>query len=153
MKTPAALFFLPPIHKTVTDGNRNLKTLAPCCCHRPKLFSATAVPNSAAPSLLPLPCFAKPRKLSTSSSSSSASLFMVWSSTPSGCRLPSSRISPCLAGCRPSKGAYRFRAMRRINHVNTCHHNELYYVQSGDIAKLPLLCHYPVKFYNIDSVI
>ncbi|XLT46812.1 hypothetical protein HN873_039416, partial [Arachis hypogaea] len=34
-------------------------------------------------------------------------------------------------------------AIRRS--VNTCHHNKLYYVQSGDIAKLPLLCHYPVK--------
>ncbi|KAK7258190.1 hypothetical protein RIF29_32705 [Crotalaria pallida] len=31
------------------------------------------------------------------------------------------------------------------SNVNTCLLNELYYLQTGDTAKLPLLCHYPVK--------
>ncbi|KAL2329298.1 hypothetical protein Fmac_022725 [Flemingia macrophylla] len=29
--------------------------------------------------------------------------------------------------------------------VNTCYLNEAFYLQTGDTAKLPLLCHYPVK--------
>ncbi|XP_028760592.1 probable inactive purple acid phosphatase 27, partial [Neltuma alba] len=35
--------------------------------------------------------------------------------------------------------------------VNTCLSNRLYYLQTGDTAELPLLCHYPVKAQYMKS--
>ncbi|XLS50057.1 hypothetical protein HN51_010734 [Arachis hypogaea] len=46
---------------------------------------------------------------------------------------------------RPSHGDWVAMISPSNSNVNTCLHSELYYVQTGDIAKLPLLCHYPVK--------
>lgn len=45
----------------------------------------------------------------------------------------------------PSDGDWVAMVSPSNSDVKTCLLNEIYYLQTGDIAKLPLLCHYPVK--------
>ncbi|XP_004506354.1 probable inactive purple acid phosphatase 24 [Cicer arietinum] len=45
----------------------------------------------------------------------------------------------------PSDGDWVAMISPANSNVETCILNEFYYLQTGDTAKLPLLCHYPVK--------
>ncbi|OIV99663.1 hypothetical protein TanjilG_17473 [Lupinus angustifolius] len=45
----------------------------------------------------------------------------------------------------PSEGDWVAMISPSNSNVGACPLNEAYYIQTGDIAKLPLLCHYPIK--------
>ncbi|KOM51211.1 hypothetical protein LR48_Vigan08g203800 [Vigna angularis] len=48
----------------------------------------------------------------------------------------------------PSDGDWVAMISPSNSDVKSCVLNELFYLQTGDTAKLPLLCHYPVKPFS-----